>query len=117
MAASRFVPNHNQELSKGKESAFSAGELVSGKIPWRREQLFIPVFWPGEFHGSYSPWGHKELDMTEQLSFFLLLHLEALITPSAFPLASGLPLEVCFLVLYPSKETRGRWGGDGRVGH
>ena len=23
------------------------------------------VFWPGEFHGLYSPWGCKELDMTE----------------------------------------------------
>ena len=22
-----------------------------GKIPWRREWLLIPVFWPGEFHG------------------------------------------------------------------
>ena len=20
-----------------------------------------PVFWPGEFHGLYGPWGHKEL--------------------------------------------------------
>ena len=30
-----------------------------GKIPWRREQLPTPVFWPGEFHGLYSPWGHK----------------------------------------------------------
>ena len=27
----------------------------------------IWIFWPGEFHGLYSPWGHKELDMTEQL--------------------------------------------------
>ena len=40
------------------------------KITWRREQLPTPVFWPGEFHGPYSPWGCKELDMTEQL----LLH-------------------------------------------
>jgi hypothetical protein len=24
-----------------------------------------PVFWPREFHGLYSPWGHKELNMTE----------------------------------------------------
>ena len=23
------------------------------------------VFWPGEFHGLYSPWGCKESDMTE----------------------------------------------------
>ena len=32
-----------------------------------------PVFLPGEFHGqrrlaAYSPWGHKELNMTEQLT-------------------------------------------------
>ena len=40
----------------------------TGKIPWRRERLPTPVFWPGEFHGLYSPWGHKELDTTEWLS-------------------------------------------------
>ena len=39
-----------------------------GKIPWRREKLLTPVFWPGEFYGLYSPWGCKELDTTEQLS-------------------------------------------------
>ena len=26
------------------------------------------MFWSGEFHGLYSPWGHKESDMTERLS-------------------------------------------------
>ena len=46
-----------------------------GKIPWRRERLPAPVFLPGEFHGqrslvSYSLWGLKELDMTEQLNTF-----------------------------------------------
>ena len=40
-----------------------------------RERLATPVFWPGEFHGLYSPWGHKELDTTKRLS--LLLHLVA----------------------------------------
>ena len=44
-----------------------------GKIPWRRDWLPTPVFLPGEFHGQrsmagYSPWGHKELDTTEQLT-------------------------------------------------
>ena len=43
------------------------------KIPWRRPWQPTPVFLPGEFHGqrspmSYSPWGHKELDMTERIS-------------------------------------------------
>ena len=36
--------------------------------PWRRERLPTPVFWPGEFHGVYSSWSHKESDTTEQLS-------------------------------------------------
>ena len=39
-----------------------------GKIPWRRERLPTPVFWAGEFHGLYSPWGLKELNTTEWLS-------------------------------------------------
>ena len=39
-----------------------------GKIPWRRKWLPTPVFWPGEFHGLYSSWGHKESDTTERLS-------------------------------------------------
>ena len=50
-----------------KESACNAGDL--GPIPWRREWLFTPVFLPGESHGQrslagYSPWGHKESDVT-----------------------------------------------------
>ena len=40
----------------------------AGKIPWRRERLPTPVFWPGEFRGPCSPWCHKESDMTEQVS-------------------------------------------------
>ena len=38
------------------------------KVPWRRERLLTPVFWPGEVHGLYCPWGHKEWNTTEQLS-------------------------------------------------
>ena len=97
------------DSSVGKESACNAGEGIGyplqylwvslvvqlvknlpemrengfdpwlGKIPWRRERLPTPVFWPREFHGLCSPWGYKESDTTEQLSlthFFLLnLHL------------------------------------------
>ena len=45
-----------------------------GKISWRREWLPTPVFLSGEFHGQkslagYSPWGHKESDTTELLTF------------------------------------------------
>ena len=31
-------------------------DLWVGKIPWRREMLPTPVFWPGESHGLFSPW-------------------------------------------------------------
>ena len=57
-----------------------------GKIPWRKERLPNPVFWPREFHGLYSPWGRKELDTTEQLS---LLHIFLLDFP---PLHWPVPL-------------------------
>ena len=41
-----------------------------GKIPWRRARQPTPVFLPWESHEQrslvgYSPWGCKELDMTE----------------------------------------------------
>ena len=44
-----------------------------GEIPWRRTWQLVLVFLPGESHGQrslagYSPWGHKESDMTEWLS-------------------------------------------------
>ena len=44
-----------------------------GKIPWRKEWLSIPVFWPGKSHGQRSwvgdsPWDLKESDMTERLT-------------------------------------------------
>ena len=55
--------------SAGKESACNAGDLGLipglGKSPGKREWLPTPVFWPGEFCGLYSPWGHKESDTTE----------------------------------------------------
>ena len=42
------------------------------KIPWRREWLPTPIFLPWKFHGQrslagYSPWGHKNSDMTKWL--------------------------------------------------
>ena len=43
------------------------------QILWSRKWQFTPVFLPGKFHGQrslmgYSSWGHKESDMTEQVS-------------------------------------------------
>ena len=58
--------------SAGKESACNVGDLGSipglGRSPALRERLATPVFWPGEFHWPYSPWGHKESHITERLS-------------------------------------------------
>ena len=60
----------------GKESACNAGDQGPipglGKIPWRRKWHPTPVFLPGKSYGwrslaGYSPWGHKESDMTERL--------------------------------------------------
>ena len=39
-----------------------------GRFPREGERLPTPVFWPGEFHGLYNPWGHKDLGMTERVS-------------------------------------------------
>ena len=36
--------------------------------PLEKGMAAPPIFWPGEFHGLYSPWGRKELDTTERLS-------------------------------------------------
>ena len=46
-----------------------------GKILWRRKWQPTPVLLPGKSHGwrsvvAYSPWGHKESDMTE-LRYFI----------------------------------------------
>jgi len=55
-----------------------------GKIPWRKAWQLTPVFLPGEFHGqrslvSYSPWGCKESDTTEQLSLSLFPKVTVLV--------------------------------------
>ena len=60
-----------------KKSACNARDtgLIPGlgrNKPWRRKWQPTPEFLPREFHGQrslegYSPWGHKELNMTEWL--------------------------------------------------
>ena len=64
--------------SGGKPSVCNAGD--SGSIPGLgksgERNAYPPVFLPEEFHGQrsldgYSPWGLKELNVTEQLTLFL----------------------------------------------
>ena len=45
-----------------------------------------PLFLPGEFHGLYSPWGHRELDTIERLkfSFFSYIYIYLYIYFSQF---------------------------------
>ena len=58
------------------------------------ERLPTPVFWPGEFHGLYSPWGCKELDTTE----WLLLYLTAMILHvDEAPLSCARHYSGCFI--------------------
>ena len=86
-----------------------------GKIPWRRERLPTPVFWPGEFHGLYNPWGHKEPDTTERLSlsnvtdrFFFFTMLFALIRSPGE--GNGYPLQCSGL---ENSTDRGTWWATG----
>ena len=54
------------DSSVGKESACNAREPGSipglGRSPGEGEKLPTPVFWPGEFHGLYRPWGYSSMD-------------------------------------------------------
>ena len=55
--------------SSCKESACNEEDLGSilglKNCPGEGNGLPTPVFWPGEFHKLYSPWGHKESEMTK----------------------------------------------------
>ena len=76
LLTSILVPRNFPGGSAGKESACNVGDLGLipglGRFPWRRERLLTLVFWPGEFHGLYSPWSHKKSDMAEWLSLSLI---------------------------------------------
>ena len=70
----QVCPSHS-----GKESTCQYGrprlDPWVGKIPWRRKWQPMPMFLPRESHGQrslagYSPWGRKELDMTEHTNIY-----------------------------------------------
>ena len=69
--------------SAGKECTCNTEDLSSipelGRSPVEGERLPTSVFWLREVHGLYSPWGHKELDTTEQLSLSLERQQKSLI--------------------------------------
>ena len=60
----------NLPVNAGDTGSIPVGKIPVGKIPWRKEWLPSPAFLPGESHGKRSlvgcsPWGCKEMDMTE----------------------------------------------------
>ena len=62
------VKNLPANAGNVRDSVF---DLWVRKILWRREWQSTPGFLPGEFHGQRSlvgcsPWGHTELDMTDE---------------------------------------------------
>ena len=80
----------NTTLESNYNKGFPGGSVVKntsaneGNVGWslgqevalEKEMATTPVFLPENFHGQrisegYSPWGRKELDMTEQLSKIL----------------------------------------------
>ena len=46
-------------------------QFLGREDPLEKGRLPTPVFGPTEFHGLYSPWGHKESDTAEWLSLSL----------------------------------------------
>ena len=40
-------------------------QSLGGEDPLEKGKATQSSFWPGEFHGLYSPWGRKESDTTE----------------------------------------------------
>ena len=66
-------------------------------IRWRRERLFTPVFWPGEFHGLYSLWRGKKSDTAEQLS----LSFSQAMQPKLKKKKSGAANHALMLVIFP----------------
>ena len=105
-------------------------------MPCRRKWLPTPVFLPGKLHGQksmagYSPWDHKELDLTERLTLSLFTFIVSAKVPARRLFRAGLmPLWLHFqCLLWGSFCPRNRnfklcriqglglWGGTLRPGN
>ena len=69
-------------------------DLWVGKIPWIRERLPTPVFWPGEFQDCIAH-GVAKTDMTECFNFHFILY-------NLWSLLAGLSLPSFCLSILPS---------------
>ena len=68
------------------------------------EKGTAPVFLPGEFHGLYSPWSHKQSDMTERLS--LRLAQESLVLICILTLSNKNKRGVTYIISISASRTR-----------
>ena len=74
--------------------------------PLGKEWQPIPIFLPRKFHGqrslaSYSPWGCKELDTTEQLAHTHEGHPEPYLLATLGVRGEALPFSIQGLPLFP----------------
>ena len=75
------------------------------KIPWRWKHQPTLVFLPGEFHGQrslagFSPWGHKELDMTEWLKHTHVIILKFSLHDEYFNFNPYLDIFISYKILW-----------------
>ena len=94
-----FIPGSGRSPGEriGYPLQYSWASLVAQlvkKLPAMQETWIRSLSWEnplekgksthssGEFHGLYSPWGHKELDTTERLSLSLCCVSHLLVSPS-----------------------------------
>ena len=69
-----------KRLSSSSSSAEDPGSILGSGRPWRRKWQPTLVLVPGKSYGwrslvGYSPWGHKESEVTEQLHSTFTLFL------------------------------------------
>ena len=77
---------------------------LDGEDLLKTERLPIPVYWPREFHGLYSPWGRKESDTMELLSLTLahvrkqlLIRVGKQLRKSSIPVCFPSPCDLGFI--------------------
>ena len=85
-----------------------------GNISWWRQWHPTPVFLPGKSHGGrslvdYSPWGHKESDMTERLHFHFS-RLLIFIQLSELPCTNSTEISEGTTALFGRRICRIQWG-------
>ena len=71
-----------QMVKVSASNAGGSGWILGSEDPLEKEWQSTPVFLPGKFHGQrslvgYSPWGLKESDTTEGVTFTFFHFLDS----------------------------------------